>query len=179
MDTLWPWLALAGSGALHGINPASGWFFCNGPRALLPIALGHVASVVLVAAAVPVALALGLAIDAALLHGVAAGVLLAAAAHFLVSRLGQRSTAPAGRSGLALWSFGIATAQGAGLMLVPALIPLCLGETPARELTASGSMVLALCAVGLHLGAMLGATAAMACGARYGLAAWRRRSALR
>ena len=25
MDSLWPWLAVAGMGALHGLNPATGW----------------------------------------------------------------------------------------------------------------------------------------------------------
>jgi hypothetical protein len=26
-DELWPWLALAGLGAFHGLNPAMGWLF--------------------------------------------------------------------------------------------------------------------------------------------------------
>jgi len=178
MDTLWPWLALAGTGALHGISPAGGWLLCDGRRGLLPIAIGHLASVVLVAATVPAALALGLAIDADLLRGVAVGILLAAAARGLLWRRGQRG-ATAGRFALALWSFGIATAHGTGLMLLPALMPLCLGDAPAREITASGSVVLGLGAVGLHLGAMLVATAAMASGSRYLVAAWRDRSNLR
>ncbi|WP_338140161.1 hypothetical protein [Pelomonas aquatica] len=48
-------------------------------------------------------------------------------------------------------------------MLLPALLPLCLSASPAREITASGSLALALAAVGAHMTAMLGATA---------LAAW-------
>jgi hypothetical protein len=175
MDTLWPWLALAGAGALHGINPAGGWVFCNGLRGLLPIAVGHVASVALVAAAMPAALALGLAIDTAVLRTVAGAILLAVVAHQLAVRLGKARRAPAGRTGLAMWSFGITTAHGAGLMLVPALVPLCLGDTPAREITASGSMLLALAAVGVHMAAMLAATAAMSRCARGGFEAARRR----
>lgn len=27
MASLWPWLAVAGVGALHGLNPATGWMF--------------------------------------------------------------------------------------------------------------------------------------------------------
>jgi hypothetical protein len=27
MANLWPWLAIAGLGALHGLSPATGWMF--------------------------------------------------------------------------------------------------------------------------------------------------------
>lgn len=27
MQSVWPWLAVAGAGILHGLNPASGWVF--------------------------------------------------------------------------------------------------------------------------------------------------------
>src|SRR5215471_2759911 len=58
---LWPWVALAGLGAYHGLNPAMGWLFAvvlglqerrrsAVLRALPPIALGHEASVAAVAA---------------------------------------------------------------------------------------------------------------------------------
>ena len=54
-----PWLALAGLGAFHGLNPAMGWLFAvalglhrGGRRtvllALAPIALGHAAAVLAV-----------------------------------------------------------------------------------------------------------------------------------
>jgi hypothetical protein len=55
------------------------------------------------------------------------------------------------------------TLHGAGLMLVPALIPLCLAGSPAREITASGSLLLALAAVGVHMAAMLAVTGAISC----------------
>ncbi len=32
MESLWPWLAVAGLGALHGLNPASGWMLAVGMR---------------------------------------------------------------------------------------------------------------------------------------------------
>ena len=48
------------------------------------------------------------------------------------------------------------------MMLVPALVPLCLSDNPAREITASGSMVLALMAVGVHTAAMLVTTGVIA-----------------
>jgi hypothetical protein len=55
MASAWPWIAIAGLGALHGLNPATGWMFAAawGVRtgnaaqvrhALWPIAVGHAAS---------------------------------------------------------------------------------------------------------------------------------------
>ncbi|MGL1636498.1 hypothetical protein ACSTI0_00395, partial [Vibrio parahaemolyticus] len=71
----------------------------------------------------------------------------------------MRRPAPRRWAGLALWSFSVASAHGSGLMLLPALLPLCLSGSPARAITASGSLALALAAVGLHLAAMLATTA--------------------
>src|SRR5258708_30010240 len=59
---LWPWLALAGLGAFHGLNPAMGWLFAvalglhrHSRRIVwlspLPIALGHALSIAIVAGA--------------------------------------------------------------------------------------------------------------------------------
>ncbi len=60
---VWPWLVIAGLGVYHGLNPAMGWLFAVGRGlqegrrravlgALLPIALGHELSIVLVVIAV-------------------------------------------------------------------------------------------------------------------------------
>jgi hypothetical protein len=177
----WPWLAVAGVGALHGLNPATGWAFVaawgvrTGARtcawrALAPVALGHAAAVGLI-----VALAtLGLLAQRGLLPWLAGGGAVFAAAVHVARHLPQRTRHAAGRAGLALWSAAMGTAHGAGMMLVPALIPLCLSGTPAREITASGSIVLALAAVALHMAAMLATTAALAtaaCGVAYRRAA--------
>ena len=169
MSSLWPWLAVAGVGALHGLNPATGWMFAavwgvhsrdraQALRALVPIAVGHAASVALVAAAV----ALGLSVDRVVLQAVAGVLLVAVAVYHLTGRKAKRARTPAGHAGLALWSFMMSTAHGAGLMLVPALIPLCMGDAPAREITASGSLTLALAAVGVHTAAMLAVTGVIA-----------------
>jgi uncharacterized membrane protein YfcA len=131
-------------------------------RALVPIAVGHAASVALVAAAV----ALGLSMDRVVLQALAGVLLVVVAVYHLSGRKAKRARTPAGHAGLALWSFMVSTAHGAGLMLVPALIPLCMGNAPAREITASGSLTLALAAVGVHTAAMLavtGVTASVAC----------------
>ncbi len=171
MASLWSWLAVAGLGALHGLNPATGWMFAaawgvqsrdrsRALRALMPIAVGHGASVALVAAAV----ALGLAMDRVALQALAGGLLVVVAIVHLSGRTPRRARAPAGHAGLALWSFMMSSAHGAGLMLVPALIPLCIGDAPARQITASGSLTLALAAVGVHTAAMLTVTGLIATG---------------
>ncbi len=67
-----------------------------------------------------------------------------------------------GMTGLAVWSFLMASAHGAGLMLVPVLIPLGVAATPGREVTASGSLSVSLAAIGVHTLAMLGVTGAVA-----------------
>jgi hypothetical protein len=160
MAGLWPWLAVAGAGALHGLNPCTGWGLAaacglrasnarQALAALRPIALGHAASVAAVAALV----ALGGSMDG--LPMLAAGAGLCGLVLFARRR----------RGGLAYGSFVAATLHGSGLMLVPALLPLCLSASPAREITASGSLALALAAVAVHMGAMLAVTAALALGA--------------
>lgn len=183
MAALWPWLALAGLGVLHGLNPATGWGLAvaRGSRArggaaawrtLVPLGAGHAASVAVVAAA----LAQGFPLEPA---WVTAGVLFAGAALWHFRRgagCGGALARHAGNAGIALWSFLMATLHGAGMMLVPALVPLCLSDNPAREITASGSPALALAAVAVHMAAMLLTTGLVAAGT---IAAARRLSRLR
>ncbi len=171
MASLWPWLAVAGLGALHGLNPATGWMLAaacgvrsrdrgQALRALVPIGVGHVSSVALVGAAVMS----GLSLDPVLLQIVAGGLFALFAIVHLSGRAPRLARAPAGHAGLALWSFMMSTAHGAGLMLVPALIPLCMGDASARQIGAAGSLAVALAAVGVHTAAMLAATGLMAAG---------------
>ena len=176
MDSLWPsWLAIAGVGALHGLNPATGWALAAAwgmrsqggmqvLRALVPIGLGHIASVALVA----VAVALGRPVDRDALLVLAGVLLLACAlAHLRGGRaLGLRTRAQAGHAALALWSFMMSSLHGAGLMLVPALVPLCLGADASAldKASAFGPLALALVAVGIHAAAMLAVTGVIAAG---------------
>lgn len=174
MTSLWPWLAIAGVGALHGLNPASGWMWAaawgvhsrdraKALRALIPIALGHMASVAMVA----IAVVFGLAMDRALLQALAGGLLLVIAIVHLSGRAPK--VVPTGHAGLALWSFLMSSVHGAGLMLVPALMPLCVGDVAAREVSASGPLTLALMVVGVHAAAMLAVTGVIATGVCRGL----------
>jgi hypothetical protein len=168
MTELWPWLAIAGLGAFHGVNPAMGWLFAVALglhrqsrrvvlTALAPLALGHAVSVGLVAAA---ALLLGLVMapPAIMLGG--GGLLIAWALFHALYGQRRRVTVgmQTGLTGLAVWSFLMATAHGAGLMLLPAVMPLCLGAAAPR----TGSAWIGLLAVGLHTLAMLAITGAIA-----------------
>lgn len=166
----WPWLALAGLGAFHGANPAMGWLFAvalglhRQSRAvvllsLLPIAFGHALAVAVVAFAVA---ALGLVIDQRVL-GVGAGLLLIAWAiyHQLRGarhrvRVGMRT----GLTGLAAWSFLMASAHGAGLMLVPVLLPL--GSHHGHAGMVRGELWVTLAAIAVHSLAMLSVTGVIA-----------------
>jgi hypothetical protein len=167
-----PWLMLAGLGVFHGLNPAMGWLFAvalglhrNSRRivwlSLVPIVLGHTMSIVLVVFAV---VAVGMVVDQRSVEVTAGTLLLCWAAYHTVygHRHRVRVGFKTGMAGLGLWSFLMATGHGAGLMLVPVIIPLCLASSPAAELTAAGSLSISLAAIGVHAAAMLGVTAAIA-----------------
>ncbi len=128
MSDLWPWLVVFALGLFHGLNPAMGWLFAVALglqeqkraavlRALLPIALGHALSIGIVIVAVLVA---RISVPHSTLKFAAAAILFA----FGVYRL-FRSRHPnwvgmrVGFGDLTLWSFIMASAHGAGLMLIP------------------------------------------------------------
>jgi hypothetical protein len=153
MSGPWPWLVLAGLGAFHGLNPAMGWLFAvalglhrrsraSVLSALPPIAFGHALSIAMVAGAFATA---GVLVNQRVVQ-VFAGVLLM----------------KTGQAGLVVWSFLMATAHGAGLMMLPAMIPLCLASSSAGEMGADGLAGTALAAVAVHTAAMLVVTAAVA-----------------
>jgi hypothetical protein len=160
-----PWLAVAGLGVFHGLNPAMGWLFAvalgmhrQSRSAVLaslgPIVLGHALSVGVVLAA---ALAFGVFVDHVLLSRLAGLVLIGWAVWHLLygHRRRVRIGMQAGFAGLAVWSALMAGAHGAGMMLLPVVLPLCLTEAPPADLIAKGSLGTALTALGLHTGAML------------------------
>jgi hypothetical protein len=170
MTDTWSPLVLAGLGAFHGLNPAMGWLFAvalglhRGSRAvvflsLVPISVGHAVSIAAVASLLVVA---GVVVPQNVIR-IATGILLLGwgAYHW---RFGHRHRVrfgmQVGLAGLFVWSLLMATAHGAGLMLWPTLMPLCLpsgtGAMPASSLLAAG-----LAGVGVHTLAMLSVTAAI------------------
>jgi hypothetical protein len=128
----WAFVLLGLLGAYHGLNPAMGWLFAVGLglqersrravlRSLLPIALGHECSIVLVAALV---LGLGVVADSTVLH-VCAGVALIGFGLFRFAKPHAHfrwTKARVNRRELSWWSFLMSTAHGAGLMVAPVLI---------------------------------------------------------
>jgi hypothetical protein len=167
----WPWLTLAGLGIFHGINPAMGWLFAvalgmhrRSERlmllALLPIALGHALAI---GAAVALAILLDHFIELSLLS-IGAGAILMIWAIWLLAyghRHPVRVGMTTGMIGLGVWSFVMALAHGAGLMILPALLPLQASHAHMHG-TAQASLGLATAAVAMHTAAMLAATAVMA-----------------
>lgn len=167
MNALWPWLLLAGLGAFHGLNPAMGWLFAVAlglhrqsaaavVGAVPAIAVGHAASVGLVVGAVVMA---GLFVEPSLVRTATGAVLVAWAVwHQLFGhRQRVRVGMTTGLAGLALWSFLMATAHGAGLMVLPALTPICAAASPLAAVGGGASTAAMLAAVAVHTGAMLSA----------------------
>ena len=127
----WSWLAFAALGAGHGINPGMGWLFAVALglqegrsravwRALPPLALGHALAV---GAAALTAAALGQVVPADVLKWIVSGSLVALGGVRLVRHRHPRSRGMrVGFRGLASWSFLMATAHGAGLMVLPLLV---------------------------------------------------------
>ncbi len=113
--------------------------------ALPPMALGHALSIWLVAATVMV---MGAVVSLGAVRVAAGAVLIVWAGYhwFYGHRHRVRVGMTTGLAGLVVWSFLMATAHGAGLMLVPALMPLCSGMAP----ISGGSLLVSLAAVGLH-----------------------------
>ena len=126
-----PWLSLLALGAAHGVNPAMGWLFAVGKgleqrdrralwRAFGPLAAGHALAI---AAAVLLATTLGRVMPLGWLRWVVGAALLAVGVdgllhHRHVRLRGMRVSARE----LATWSFFMATAHGAGLMVLPLLV---------------------------------------------------------
>jgi len=172
MKAFWPWLAVVGLGVYHGANPAMGWLFAaalgfhRGGRSavaqsLIPIAIGHLLSIAVIAEAV---LVLGVIIDPRpLLLAAGTGLILWALYHFVYgSRHRARIGMQAGFAGLLVWSFVMASAHGAGLMLVPAVAPLCFSGHEVSGMTIAGALITSLAAVGIHTAVMVGVSGTIA-----------------
>ena len=172
----WSWLALVALGAFHGINPAMGWLFAvalglhRRSRAvvlesLIPIAVGHALAIGLVALAVAT---LGAVIDQRALRVVSGVALIGWALYHKLygSRHRVRVGMRVSMAGLAVWSFMMATAHGAGLMLVPFLLPLAADGLHAGHAAGhhvvSASLAGSVAAIAVHTAAMLVVTGTIA-----------------
>ena len=158
----WPWAALVLLGAYHGINPGMGWLFAVARglqersrlavlRSLLPIAIGHEASIVIVVIAVSLTEQF---VPPYLVRLIAALVLVS----FGLYKLARPRSHPGGFgmrvgfAGLAGWSFLMSSAHGAGLMLAPVLLGL---PVASAYHSLSEISLLAAVAASVHVAAML------------------------
>lgn len=167
-----PWAGILALGAIHGINPAMGWLFAVALGlqeedrrrvwgALGPLALGHALAV---AGAVAAAALLGRVVPlAALKWAVAATLLVVGVAHLLRHRHPARGGMQVGWRDLTVWSFLVASAHGAGLMVVPFVLDAAVGAPGAgvagSAATLSGGLppepLAGLAATAVHTGAYL------------------------
>ena len=134
----WPWAVLFLLGAYHGINPGMGWLFAVALgmqekssravwRALVPISVGH-------ALAIGVMVALAGLVQAVLpLRSVKMGVAVILFAfgfyHLLRHRHPRFGGMQVGFGDLIIWSFLMASAHGAGLMVLPVLFGMGGGDS--------------------------------------------------
>ena len=184
--TWWPWITLALLGAWHGLNPGMGWLFAVSrglqerrgaavAGALPPIALGHALAIALAL----VVLAIGrVGLTTTHLRWATAAILIGFGVSKLIKHRHPRWVGMRiGFGGLTLWSFLMATAHGAGLMLVPLFLvgatePSCHARAGLSLSAPSGYIGATL----LHTAAMLAVTGAIALVVYYklGLALLRR-----
>jgi len=169
-EALWPWLTVIGFGAFHGINPAMGWLFAlslglqrQSARAiwlaLLPIAAGHALSVGSVALLVYAGIRF---ISIPTLQLVTAGLLLGFGAYKLFNyyRHPRWVGMKVGGYDLFLWSFLMATAHGAGLMVAPAFMGVTQAHSGhAMHLAAGTGLSLAVVAHTLAMLVLMGLVA--------------------
>ena len=168
------WAMLIALGAFHGMNPGMGWLFAvalgmqerrRGAvlRALVPLCVGHVLAV---AGAVGAALVIGFVIPLGWLRWPIAGVLVSLGALRLFRHRHPRwAGMRVSMGGLTVWSFLMATAHGAGLMVVPVFMGMAMsgaGEHAHHMPAAGAGAGAALFATGLHAVGYLTVTAFIA-----------------
>jgi hypothetical protein len=161
------WLTLAGLGVYHGVNPAMGWLFAVSRgmqersrravlRSLVPIAIGHEASIALVAA-----LVLGLSTTTdpqALRIGAAAALVAFGIFRFVKPRAHFRWTSMRVTDReLGVWSFLMSTAHGAGLMVAPVILGLQASSHSHDDMAmlSGGPIDIAAVGIAVHVLAML------------------------
>jgi hypothetical protein len=156
----WAWVTLFLLGAYHGINPAMGWLFAvalglqkKSGRAvwesLLPIVTGHVAAI---AAVILVAVLAGAVVPVHKLRIAVVVILIGFGVYRIVSKSHPRfGGMQVGFRDLTVWSFLMACAHGAGLMLLPVLLGMpAVGAGHESHISAFPSVKMQLVAVAIH-----------------------------
>jgi hypothetical protein len=172
------WLAVIGSGVYHGLSPGMGWPLAVSAAlmerrqgaliaALGLLATGHFLAMALMI--LPFALLAALVVWQGSIQAAAGLGVMAFGLFRLANPRHARLLARIRPSQLALWSFAVALAHGAGLMLLPIYLGLC-ASAPDAGHAAAGALMgwgigTALAVVAVHAAAMLaaGGVAAIAC----------------
>ena len=128
------WLAVIASGLYHGVNPAMGWPLAvsaglmeKSPHALVatlwPLTIGHLLAMLLVI--LPFSLLVALVYWQPQIQIGASLLVIGFGIFRLTNRRHPRALLRIRPTQLGLWSFAVAIAHGAGLMLVPIYLGLC------------------------------------------------------
>ena len=127
----WSWAGILGLGAFHGVNPGMGWLFAVALgmqerrrtavwRAMLPLALGHALAI---AVAIAIAVLVGVVVPLRAMQWTVGGVLFALGVSRFFRHAHPRWVGmQVGLKDLTVWSFLMASAHGAGLMVVPLVL---------------------------------------------------------
>jgi len=170
---LWMMLLL---GAYHGLNPGMGWLFAvalgmqeqKGSAvfmSLIPIAIGHALAIGGVVLMVAV---LGMALPRVAIRYSVAAILIGLGISFRVRHQHPRWVRmQVGFRDLTVWSFLMASAHGAGLMVVPLLLGSNIVEAQAHiaghnHLSPTASPLAGLLATGVHTFGYLAVTGLLA-----------------
>ena len=170
---LWLMLLL---GAYHGVNPAMGWLFSVAlgmqeqkgsavAKSLVPMALGHALAI---GSVVMIAVFLGTALPLSIIRYCVAALLVALGIFSLVSHWHPRWVRMrVGFRDLTAWSFLMASAHGAGLMVLPVLLGSSTVEAQAHmaghtHMSSTASPLAGLLATGIHTAGYLAVTGLIA-----------------
>jgi hypothetical protein len=171
------WLAVIASGLYHGVNPGMGWPLAvsaglmeKSPRALVatlwPLTIGHLLAMLLVI--LPFSLLVALVYWQLQIQICASLLVIAFGMFRLINRRHPRALLRIRPTQLGLWSFAIAIAHGAGLMLVPIYLGLC----RAADLDSSHATAGALINANLGMAVLVSVIHSVAMITAGGFAAW-------
>jgi hypothetical protein len=144
------WLAVVASGLYHGVNPGMGWPLAvsaglmeRSSRALVaalwPLSVGHLLAMLVVL--LPFGLLVTLVEWQRQIQIGASLLVIGFGIYRLVNRRHPRALGRIRPTQLGLWSFAVAIAHGAGLMLVPIYLGLCQTSDLDRGHEAAGALI--------------------------------------
>ena len=176
------WWAVIASGLYHGVNPGMGWPLAVSaalmeqralalPRALLLLAVGHLAAMLVILLPFSAMITL-VSLEREIRIG-AACLVIGIGLYLLIADRHPRFLARISPAKLGLWSFLVAIAHGAGLMLVPIYLGICAMEQEAGH-AAAGTLMgadlrMALLVAAVHTLAMALAGGLLAIGVYFWL----------